>query len=177
MEPVENHYSLINLPKDIQKHITKKFHIRDMNACMRVSKLWDQVFSSDTLWKPIQEELGIELSVPTSLFRNMVKQPIIGAMINPLKNILSLDYKHTVRKYYVDKDNQLSNHYPVWLEDAMGGIEPFRRLPVLELCKERKIKTSDFTAPIVLGIYNNTLDSEPDKVSFMLLRIRDNGTP
>ena len=192
MHPSHNYFPFEYLPEELHDIITKKINLRDINACVRVSKVWNQVFSSDTIWECPKEQLDIEISFSKSILKNMTKISLLGSMISPLKYLMPIDNKSLVREHLTNEDDKIAKRFPKDIVEARGGMDALRRLPKVKIDDNFRCSKDHFTAPIVLGIYPGKVDSEiryrqicrhngyqpyfyqPQLRSCLLLRIRNN---
>ena len=94
---------------------------------MRLSKVWNQVFSSDTIWECPKEQLDIEISFSKSILKNMTKISFLGSMISPLKYLMPTDNKYLVQQHYLKEDHNVAIRFPKEIVEALGGIQAFRR--------------------------------------------------
>jgi hypothetical protein len=168
--------SITDCPKDVQPLVAEYLTIQDLSRCTRVSQAWQNLFSSDIMWKPIAKKFDIQKEEINSIHKFVIeKTNIVNYLPNFLKNQLLNDYKSLTYQ----KLSYYQKNYPEFLK-VFDGITAIRRLPATEITdnlinnKTRHLNSKYFTSPIVRAILKNNYISY--EIEFILLRIRNNAT-
>ena len=165
--------SLTNMPIELQNHIANYFKMDDLSSCMRVSKLWNQLFQSDTMWEPIARQLHIRKQEINPIHQIIINSPILNWFPKTL-GVLQNDYKTIIHQKFLKEDSVIERKFPKAIVDAFGGSDAFRRYPLIELpltiYNGRQYQEEHFSAPVVRAICNH-IDSYR-----ILFRIRNNIT-
>jgi hypothetical protein len=78
--------------KDVQHLVAEYLTMQDLNKCMRVSQVWQNLFSSDFMWEPIAKKFDIKKKELNS-FHQFVNATVVNYLPNFFKNQLLNDYK------------------------------------------------------------------------------------
>ncbi len=171
-----------DLPSDVQKLVANYFTTNDLNSCMRVSKLWNHLFASDTMWEPIADQFNIKKikkQENTPIHQFVLNSPVLNWLSEPLKFIIlntipNNEYKTLVYKKI--KADMLSNYSKEFVK-ALGGPFAVNRLPLIHVTDDDTsfsatygIAQEYFSAPIVRAV----LETDQSTEHFILFRIKDN---
>jgi hypothetical protein len=171
-------------PKDLQQRLVAEYlTMQDLNKCMRVSHVWQNLFSSDVMWEPIAEKFDIKKKELNS-FHQFVNANVVNYLPNFVKTKLLNDYKSLVYQKLLLDEQDFQKKYPEFVK-VFDGITAIRHLPTIEVTPDKLIYEYDsftdfyyfdykhFTSPIVRAIVKWGDNSKTD---FILLRIRNNAT-
>ena len=168
--------SLTNLPIELQTCIANYLNMDDLSSCMRVSKLWNQLFQSDTMWEPIARQLHIGKQETNPIHQFIINSPILNWFPKTL-GFLQNDYKTLIHQKFIKEDTVIERKFPKSIVEAFGGSDAFRRYPLIELPLTSIIgmefQEEHFSAPVIRAICNH-LDRY--RVCYILFRIRNNLT-
>jgi hypothetical protein len=187
--------SITSFPEDLQHLVAKYLTMQDLNKCMRVSQVWQNLFSSDVMWEPIAKKVDIKKKELNSFHQfvnatvvnylpNFVKATVVDYIPNFVKNQLLNDYKSLAYQKLLLEEQDFQKKYPEFVK-LFDGITAIRHLPTIEVTPDELINEHNgftdfyyfdykhFTSPIVRAIVKGGDNSKTD---FILLRIRNNAT-
>jgi hypothetical protein len=186
---------ITSFPEDLQHLVAKYLTMQDLNKCMRVSHVWQNLFDSDGMWEPIAKKFDIKKKELNS-FHQFVNATIVSHLPNFFKIKLLNDYKSLVYQELLLEEEDIQRRYPKEFLEVFGGATVIRKLPSLEITPEDLMpeiisddlnyesyvrmglkdlcyfKDEHFFAPVV----RLTLKRESFSEIFILFRIRDNET-
>ncbi len=173
---------LTDLPSDVQNYIANYLGITGLNSCMRVSKLWEQLFQSDTMWEPIAQKLNIKKKEKSLVHQFVINSLILNWLPRNL-GYLQNEYKTLVRQKLLEEDEKNEAEFPEVIVKLLGGSDAFRRLPLLQLPLIHitggiigiEMKEEYFSAPVVRAIHKYE-NEEQDPECYILFRIKNNIT-
>jgi hypothetical protein len=174
---------ITGFPKDVQHLVAEYLTIQDLNQCMRVSHVWQNLFDSDVMWEPIAKKFDIQKAEINSIHKFVIeKTNIVNYLPDLLKNQLLNDYKSLTHQKLSSAKQDYQKKYPEFVK-VFDGITAIRHLPTVETTFDKltneynyeayQFDDKHFTSPIVRAIVKWDDNSKED---FILLRIRNNST-
>ncbi len=168
--------SLISLPIELHNHIANHLNMDDLSSCMRVSKLWNQLFESDIMWESIARRLHIGKQEINPIHQIIINSPILNWFPKTI-GVLQNDYKTLIHQKFLKEDTVIETKFPKVIVEAFGGSDAFRRYPLIELPLTSIIgmefQEEHFSAPVIRAICTH---SDLYRIGYILFRIRNNLT-
>jgi hypothetical protein len=197
---------ITGFPEELHHLVAKYLTMQDLNKCMRVSHVWQNLFSSNVMWEPIAKKLDIKKKELNSFHQfvnatvvnyipNFVKATIVYYVPNFVKNQLLNDDKSLVCQKLSSEEQDFQKKYPEFVK-VFDGITAIRHLPTIEITPEDlmpEIISDDlnYESYVRMGlkdlcyfkdehffapVVRLTLKRESFSEIFILFRIRDNET-